>query len=204
MAKIITNKNMYRDLMKMDGAKMRDLNPKSKIHYAAAVTEPIVKTGAKVVGIAALASATGIGIMSCDDKPKTPDPITCDCPDEATHLEVGANNVDCPADKCPHTGDCTEKVNEMLGNGTTKIVKSVGFDVDAFNSMISNFNNLANSPNEAVKNSFKNNVTEVRILTGSNISHQGNIVSVGSGANWGDVATYLLAEGVDIPRFFGQ
>jgi len=133
-------------------------------------------------------------LNSCDGNNENP--ISCQCPNEATHLEVGASNVTCPADNCPHTDDCTEKVNQMLGNGTTKIVKSVGVEIDAFNSMISNFNILANSSNEVLKNSFANNITEVMVLTGSGISHQGKIVSVGSDTYWGDVASYLLTEGI--------
>jgi len=129
----------------------------------------------------ALVMGMGAAFISCDNEPETPDPITCDCPDEATHLEVGASNITCPADKCPHTGDCTVKINEMLGNGTTKIVKGVGVSTADFDTLVITFNDFATTTVfPAVAISFKANITEVRILkAGSGITHTGKILSVG-------------------------
>ena len=188
-------KNMYRDLMRVDGANMRDLNPKSQLHYGASVVGPAVATGAKLVGIAAVPFA----IAMCDNGTKsTPDPIMCDCPDEATHLEVGASNVTCPADNCKHTGDCTAKVNEMLGNGTTKIVKGVGVSTADFDTLVITFNDLATSTLfPAVAISFKANVTEVRILeTGFGISHTGKVLSVGCDETAATIELYLEDKGL--------
>jgi len=123
-------------------------------------------------------------------------PISCQCPNEATHLEVGASNVTCPANKCLHTGDCTEKINEMLGNGTTKIVKSVGVDLTAFNTTVGIFNLIANHANTAVSTSFKTNVTEVEVSTGSSISHSGSVVFVGCDIESTNIMPYLLEQGL--------
>jgi len=179
----------------------------------------------------ALAGATGMVMMSCDDKPKSDpkpkcdcdnnvhngacpapcpgkginppcdcrDPITCDCPDEATHLEVGASDVKCPADNCKHTGDCTEKVNEMLGNGTTTIVKGAGVDSEDFDALVSTFNDLANNPTAAIVTSFNANVVEVRVLpTGSGISYQTQtkVLSVGCDETGATIVPYLINEGI--------
>jgi len=125
-------------------------------------------------------------------------PISCQCPDEATHLEVGASDVKCPADNCNHTGDCTEKVNEMLGNGTTKIVKGVGVSTADFNARLIDFNDVAtNIANPALATSFKANITEVRILkAGSGISHAGKILSVGCDETGATIMPYLINQGL--------
>ena len=127
------------------------------------------------------------------------EPISCQCPNEATHLEVGASNITCPANKCPHTGDCTQKVNEMLGNGTTKIVKSVGVDVEDFNVHVSNFSTLSTNDNLTIATSFKANIVEVRILPkGSGISYQAQtkVLSVGCDEVPTVIVPYLISEGI--------
>jgi len=136
-------------------------------------------------------------VNSCDGNKENP--ISCQCPNEATHLEVGSSDVKCQADNCNHTGDCTEKVNEMLGNGTTKIVKSVGVSTTDFNTLVIAFNDLANSILLVAANSFKANISEVRILTaGSGISYkeQGKVFSVGCDETGATIMPYLIDQGL--------
>jgi len=125
--------------------------------------------------------------------------ISCQCPDEATHLEVGASDVNCPADNCNHTGNCTEKVNEMLGNGTTKIVKGVGVSTADFNTLVTTFNGLANNNTPALANSFKANVSEVQILkasSGISYKEQGKVLSVGCDETAATIMPYLINKGL--------
>jgi len=188
----ITKKNMYRDLMRLDGAKMRDLNPKSQLHYGASVVGPAVATGAKVAVIAAVPLA----IAMCDNSTPQPDPTTCDCPDEATHLEVGAANVTCPADQCNHNGQCTEKVNAILNAGGVTVIKSPGVSTEEFNKVVNELNILM-SPDALSSGqiaNFKVNFPTVYIVKGSSISHETGSLTVGCDATAVEMYKYLRVD----------
>jgi len=194
MAKI-TNKKMYRDLMRMDGARMRDLNPMSRAHYAAAAAEPIVKTGAKVVGVVVGAAAIGMGVTACPTN--TSDPITCDCPDEATHLEVGANNVVCPADVCPHEGkDCTAKVNETLNAGGITVIKEPGVSTADFNAIVAELNIVVSLDGLSVEQiaNFKTKFPTIYIVKGKGINHKFGALTIGCNETADSIYDYLVTD----------
>jgi len=138
----------------------------------------------------------GFIVNSCgDDKEK---PIPCICPDEATHLEEG-EIANCPGEPCKHI--CIVKINKMLDNGKTNIIKEIGVDVIAFNEIVNFFNSLFPMFNNSMRDSFNDNIKEIRIMpNGFGISHQEKILLIGVNEDLeGDVIDYLLDEELLVP-----
>jgi len=220
----ITKKKMYRDLMRMDGARMRDLNPKSKADLAMATAGPILKTGAKVVSIAALAGATGMAMMSCDDKPKTPDPKCdctnnvhngacpapcpgkginppCDCRDpnpclcpDQANHLANGESKSCVGEPCKHT--CTEQTATI---GAIPVTKNVGVTVTQMDAAVGEIGSAYGDFDTGQKNKFATKVTEIRIMSGNSISLSGTILMFGCGASEDDLVDYLFSN-----NFFAQ
>ena len=132
-------------------------------------------------------------VNSCGDKD---DPITCDCPNEATHLKLGSNNIACPADACPHEGkDCTVKVNETLNVGGIKVIKEPGVSTADFNMILTELNIVmseALTPDQI--NNFKTNFPEIRVISGTGISHVGKVMTIGFNEDSYSIYNYLLID----------
>jgi hypothetical protein len=124
-------------------------------------------------------------LLSCKDD-KTPGPVLCDCAEtygEYTHLDEG-ETCPCEGEDCK---SCTLKVNATLSNGTTKVWKEAGADLQAFNDIVDGLNNLMVSfPG------FGDNFTEVRVTAGSGISHQGSVLYAGDAEEIDAVVLYIM------------
>jgi len=144
----------------------------------------------------ALTTGTSAVLTSCDNEPKTPDLITCDCPDEATHLEVGASNVTCPADKCPHTGDCTEKVNETLNAGGITVIKEPGVSTADFNAIVAELNIVASPAgfDFGQRENFKTNFPTIYIVKGTGISHKSGSLTIGCNETADSIYDYIVTD----------
>ena len=144
----------------------------------------------------ALTTGTSAVLTSCDNEPKTPDLITCDCPDEATHLEVGASNVTCPADKCPHTGDCTEKVNETLNAGGITVIKEPVVSGDDFEVIVAELNIVASPAgfDFGQRENFKTNFPAIYIVKGTGISHKSGSLTIGCKETADSIYDYLVTD----------
>jgi len=141
----------------------------------------------------ALAGATGMAMMSCDDKPKTPDPqLDPTCQEACTETQDNhlGRKDDGTLAKCDHNGktiqgkcDCTEQTAELDG---TDIVFSKAADVTveemdtAVAFFTDYFNNQIVGPDQT---KIKGAITEVRIVSGNAAVKEGTIWKVGIGAD---------------------
>ena len=134
--------------------------------------------------IVTLTIALIFALATCnDDKGDDTSPCTClSTYGEYTHLDEGATCT-CGGTDCKN---CTLKVNTTLSNGTTKVWKEVGVSVSDFNTIVSGLNEVLDTfPN------FGDNITEVHIVKGSGISHQGSVLRVGDNEQPSAVTLYL-------------
>jgi len=200
MAKI-TNKKMYRDLMRMDGARLRDLNPMSRAHYAAAVAEPIVKTGAKVVGVVVGAAAIGMGVTACPTNTPDQDPTCQEACTESQDNHLGRNDNGTLA-ACDHDGktiqgtcECTEQTAALDG---IKITKAIGITVTQMNVAVGKFQEAYNDYlTTGYKNNFKDGrITEIRVVSGSATNKVGTILQVGYNATVSDIGEFFELQAI--------
>jgi len=99
----------------------------------------------------------------------------CNC-NEKTHLDeeesCACGGVDCK---------CTFKLNIILVNDTTKVWKETEVSEDDFYALVESLNEMINYVfNEPARISFKNNIIKIRIQQGIQISHNGNVLIIGS------------------------
>jgi len=159
----------------------------------------------------ALAGATGMAMMSCDDKPKTPDPKCdctnnvhngacpapcpgkginppCDCRDpnpclcpDQANHLANGESKSCAGEPCKHT--CTEQTAELAG---TDIVFSKAADVtvEEMDEAVAFFIGYFNTGiSEQDRTKIKGAITEVRIVSGNAAVKEGTIWKVGIGAD---------------------
>jgi len=200
MAKI-TNKKMYRDLMRMDGARMRDLNPMSRAHYAAAVAEPIVKTGAKVVGVVVGAAAIVTGLPTCKNEPNTPDqdPTCQEACTESQDNHLGRNDNGTLA-ACDHDGktiqgtcECTEQTAGLDG---LTITKASGVTVAQMNDAVTKIQGayaIAVSE-DGEKLDFKAKVNSVHVVSGNGVVLDNGVLKIGIDAPQMTIGLYMANE----------
>jgi hypothetical protein len=135
--------------------------------------------------IVTLTIALIFALATCnDDKDDDTSPCTClSTYGEYTHLDEGAACT-CGGTDCKN---CTLKVNTTLSNGTTKVWKEVGADIEVFNAFVEMLNDVISSlPN------FENNIMKVIVKAGSGISHQGTILYIGDAEEIDTIVEYIM------------
>ena len=133
--------------------------------------------------IVTLTIALIFALATCDKGDDT-SPCTClSTYGEYTHLDEGATCT-CGGEDCKN---CTLKVNTTLSNGTTKVWKEVGADIEVFNAIVEALNDLIIPfPN------FSNNILKVIVTAGSGISNQGTILYVGDAEEIDAIVLYIM------------
>ena len=144
-----------------------------------------------IVLLLALALAT----IACD-KEETPDPVLCDCAQTygtTAHLGIDGNgNVaacPCPADEKPC--GCTEQTAALDG---IAIRKQAGISVADMNTAVANINTAyyGNGLANAHRTMFKNNVTQILIVSGNGVTLEGTVSKVGIGATVSAIEDHML------------
>jgi len=114
---------------------------------------------------------------------------------EWTHLEEG-ENCGCNKNNC----NCQTKVNTTLTGTSIKVIKEPGVLLLDFNSMVGTFNDFLVTgvwwSTGQIAN-FKANITEIRVNSGTAVSHNGDVLTVGSTATTVTIMLYLAGKGLD-------
>ena len=113
---------------------------------------------------------------------------------EWTHLEEG-ENCGCNKNNC----NCQTKVNTTLTGTSIKVIKETGVLVADFEDMVELFNNFLITDyyfNGSQVANLKANITEIRVNSGTAVSHNGGVLTVGSSATENNLEDYLIAKGL--------
>ncbi|MDR1826631.1 MAG: hypothetical protein LBQ49_02975 [Rickettsiales bacterium] len=106
------NRKHYKTLMRLDGARVRDLNFASAVDYIGAVVGPVFKTIGKVAGMTVVSGGLAVsplGLTGCPQEPKNngggkTDPKKCECSNGSDHWE---GEECCKNNDGNKTDDCT-------------------------------------------------------------------------------------------------
>ena len=192
--KKITKKRVYRDLMAMDGARMRDLNVASKLDLAGATVGPIAATTGKVIGATFVIGGFVLSTISCkNDDPETPIP-PCLC-NPKNHLGIDEKK------KCGGIGcTCSEWTDTLDG---ITIRKQKGITNPQAGATVVKIDLAYQTLTELQKPTFATKVNEIHIVNGnvSNYDSVEKVLYVGRGTNVDDLSDVMLDDIVLVALF---
>ena len=118
--------------------------------------------------------------ISCDK-----DTVLCNC---VIKEHLGMDETCCGGENC----NCFEQIKTLTGT-EINIRKQAGITVEQLNTTAILVNNVfTNSLATGEKPVFISKITEIHIVTGSNVSHLGTIVNVGCDSEFLTVEDYFL------------
>jgi uncharacterized lipoprotein NlpE involved in copper resistance len=129
-------------------------------------------------------------LLSCNDD-KTPDPVLCDCAETyGTTAHLGIDE-DCPCDADEKPCGCTEQTAALDG---IAIRKQAGISVAQMNTAVANINTAyyGNGLADTHRIRFKNNVTQILIVSGNGVTLEGTVSKVGIGATVSAIEDHML------------